>query len=333
MSILIVDDSPDVHFQLKFFLNSNGYQKLTFAQSASEAYACLEIVKQEPAGNKFDLILMDIVMPEIDGIEACRRIKKCENLKDIPIIMVTGKTDIEYLQIAFSEGAVDYITKPINKTELLARVRSVLRLKHEIDHRKAREMELLEVTRQLEAANQMLMHLSFSDALTGVANRRSFEKLYRKEWGRVARHSRPMSLIMADIDCFKLFNDSHGHQHGDECIKQVAKALRNALKRPGDFVARYGGEEFVVVLPDTELEGACQVAENIRINIDALKIAFQESHVCDRVTISMGIATMIPDLDSKSDILIDYADKALYLAKNEGRNRVKIFQGSDTENT
>lgn len=326
MGILIVDDSPDVHFQLKVFLNSSGYQKLTFAKSASEAYACLEIDSPEPNHKKFDLILMDIMMPEIDGIEACRRIKKCENLGDIPIIMVTGKTDNEFLQIAFSEGAVDYITKPIDKVELLARVRSVLRLKHEIDHRKARESELIEVTRQLEAANQLLLQLSFSDTLTGIANRRSFEELLAKEWCRVERHSRPISLIMVDVDCFKIYNDSYGHQCGDECLKRVAKALRNTLKRPGDFVARYGGEEFVVVLPDTEVEGAHQIAKNIRINLEKLNIPFKESLVHNRITVSMGISTMIPGPNSKLNALIGTADKALYQAKKEGRNRIKTFQ-------
>lgn len=218
MGILIVDDSPDVHFQLKVFLNSSGYQKLTFAKSASEAFAFLEIDKPDPNHRKFDLILMDIMMPDIDGIEVCRRIKKCKSLEDVPIIMVTGKTDNEFLQIAFSEGAVDYITKPIDKVELLARVRSVLRLKHEIDHRKSRENELIEVTRQLEAANQMLLQLSFNDVLTGIANRRSFEELAAKEWNRVIRHSRPISLIMVDVDCFKIYNDSYGHQYSHSSI-------------------------------------------------------------------------------------------------------------------
>ncbi len=331
MGILVVDDSPDVHFQLKVFLNSSGYQKLTFAKSASEAYTALEIDSPEPNHRKFDLVLMDIMMPDIDGIAACRRIKKCKSLEDIPIIMVTGKTDNEFLQIAFSEGVVDYITKPIDKVELLARVRSVLRLKHEIDHRKSRENELIEVTRQLEAANQMLLQLSFNDALTGVANRRSFEELIAKEWSRVARHSRPISLIMIDVDCFKIYNDSYGHQCGDECLKQVAKGLRNTLKRPGDFIARYGGEEFVVILPDTELEGACQIAENMRRSIDSLKIAFKESSVRDQVTVSMGIAVTIPGIDSKLDLLINSADKALYQAKKEGRDRVKIYQDTGKE--
>ena len=331
MGILIVDDSPDVHFQLKVFLNSSGYQKLTFANSATEAFASLEIDNPEPNHRKFDLILLDIMMPGIDGIEACRRIKKCRTLGDIPIIMVTGKTDNEFLQIAFSEGAVDYITKPIDKVELLARVRSVLRLKHEIDQRKARENELIEVTRQLEAANQMLLQLSFSDALTGVANRRSFEDLLAKECCRVTRRSRPISLIMIDVDCFKIYNDSYGHQSGDECLKQVAKILKNTLKRPGDFVARYGGEEFAVVLPDTELEGACQIAENIRIGLEELNIAFKESLVRDRITVSMGISTMVPSHDSKPEALISSADKALYQAKKEGRDRIKIFRDTSKE--
>jgi len=323
MGILIVDDSPHVITQLKFFLNSSGYQNLSFAESAGKAFEQLGLDNPEQTNGPFDLILMDIMMPEIDGIEACRQIKKNERLKDIPIIMVTGKTDAEYLQIAFSEGAVDYIAKPINKMELLARVRSVLRLRHEMDRRKARERELLEVTGQLEAANQMLLRLSFNDALTDVANRRSFDKMYYKEWGRVQRYSRPISLIMLDIDFFKIYNDSHGHLQGDECLKQVAKALRDTLKRPGDFVARYGGEEFVVVLPDTEIEGAIQIAENLKTNISELKIEFKESEVSEYVTISMGVASIVPKQDSSPDALINAADKVLYQAKRAGRNRIE----------
>lgn len=136
---------------------------------------------------------------------------------------------------------------------------------------------------------------------------------------------------MTDVDCFKIYNDSYGHQCEDECLQQVAKALRNALKRPGDFIARYGGEEFVVVLPDTELEGARQIAENMRKNIDSLKIAFKESTVRDQVTVSMGIAVTVPVADSKLDSLIGSADKALYQAKKEGRDRVNIYDDAGKE--
>ncbi len=331
MGILIVDDSPHVITQLKFFLNSSGYQDISFAESASEAFEQLGLDHQEQTNEPFDLILMDIMMPEIDGIEACRQIKRDKRLRDIPIVMVTGKTDTEYLQIAFSEGAVDYIAKPINKVELLARVHSVLKLKFEKDRRKAREKELLEVTGQLEAANQMLLRLSFNDALTDVANRRSFNKMYDKEWGRVQRHSRPISLIMLDIDFFKIYNDSLGHQQGDECLKQVAKALKDTLKRPGDFVARYGGEEFVIVLSDTEIEGAIQIAECIKASIAELKIEFKASEVSEYVTVSMGVASIVPGQDSSSDALINAADNALYQAKREGRNRIESISKENKE--
>ncbi len=331
MGILIVDDSNHVIAQLKFFLNSSGYYNLSFAESASGAFEKLELNNHEQAKEQFDLILMDIMMPEIDGIEACRQIKKNERLKDVPIIMVTGKTDTEYLQNAFSEGAVDYVTKPINKMELLARVRAVLKLKHEMDRRKARERELLEVTSQLEAANQMLLRLSFNDALTNVANRRSFDEMYNKEWGRIQRHSRPISLIMLDIDFFKIYNDSYGHLQGDECLKQVAKAIKGTFKRPGDFVARYGGEEFVVVLTDTEIDEAIQIAESLKVNIAEQKIGFKESEVSEYVTVSMGVASINPGQDSSSASLIKAADDVLYQAKRAGRNRIESISVKNKE--
>src|SRR5262249_32268612 len=157
-----------------------------------------------------DLILMDIVMPEMDGIEACRRMKVYDPLKDVPIIIVTASTDVEALQLAFSAGAMDFITKPLRKIELITRVRSALKLKHEMDHRKAREQDLLQVTSELQERNEQLRRLSSMDGLTGISNRRRFEDYYEQEWRRALREERPLSLIILDIDFFKLYNDNYG---------------------------------------------------------------------------------------------------------------------------
>ena len=185
--------------------------------------------------------------------------KKNNRFRDIPIVMVTGKTESVYLQSAFDTGAIDYITKPINKIELIARIRSVLKLKNETDHRKEREQELVELNQKLDKANEKLKYLSYVDRLTEVNNRRYFEEFSDKEWNRAVRNSTPFSLIMIDIDFFKNYNDSYGHLKGDECLRKIAGITKQTIKRAGDFVARYGGEEFVVVLPDTDKIGRAHV--------------------------------------------------------------------------
>ncbi|TGE34369.1 response regulator [Desulfosporosinus sp. Sb-LF] len=325
MSILIVDDSLDSQHLIQVFLKSGGYTDILTAQSAEAAYQYLD--KRSCCGNQtLDLILMDIVMPDVDGIEACQVIKKNEAAVDIPIIMVTAKTEKEELQLAFSAGAMDYITKPLDKIELLTRVRSALKLKHETDRRKARELELLEVTRQLEAANKTLRHRSLSDGLTGVANRRHFDEVLLNELGRSKRDKHPLSFVMLDIDFFKLYNDTYGHLQGDDCLRKVALAAQNTLKRTGDFLARYGGEEFAVILPNTDSEGALTLANEIRLAIENLRIPHSASKCKDIVTISLGVATLHPGEDITHEELIKLADQALYLSKESGRNKVSHYE-------
>jgi diguanylate cyclase (GGDEF)-like protein len=324
LSILIVDDSESIRTLFASILRKRGYSDVLLVSSAKEAFDALGMNGKPAAAGDVDVILMDVTMAEMDGIEACKHIKKDEKLRDIPTIIVTGSGDEETIQRAFDAGALDFIVKPIKKVEFLLRIKSALKLKREMDVRKARERELLELKSQLEEANANLLQLSIKDGLTGVANRRYFDEMLLKEWDRTMRGKIPLSLIMIDIDHFKAYNDTYGHQGGDDCLKKVAGALASVIKRPGDMLARYGGEEFVVVMPDTDVFGALVIAENMAAQLAELRLKHEGSKVSDIVTLSMGLASVVPEPDKLPKDIIAAADCALYKAKEEGRNMIKV---------
>ncbi|MFZ5642661.1 MAG: diguanylate cyclase domain-containing protein [Bacillota bacterium] len=326
MPILVVDDSKVTCKIIKNILNTKGHKDVITAESAMEAFNQLYMDDVHGKTLDVDLIILDIVMPFVNGIDACRLIKSDVRYREVPIIMLTGVSDKEILQSAFFAGAIDYIVKPPDAIELLARTNSALKLKRETDMRIAREIELLETTKRLEEANRILYGLSSIDGLTGISNRRYFDTEIKNEWDRAARYGRHLSIILFDIDYFKDYNDIYGHLAGDDCLKQIANALQTVIKRSGDIFARYGGEEFVVVLAETDLNGAMVVAERLRENVESLKITHAGSKVSENVTISVGVAAAIPDNNTMPESLIGAADKALYKAKRQGRNCVLALE-------
>ena len=247
-----------------------------------------------------DLILLDILMPEMDGYETLSTIKKTEEINKIPVVFITGLDSVEDEEKGLSLDAADYITKPFSAPIVKLRVRN-----------------------QIQIVNQLRMieRLSLVDQLTGIANRRSFDARLNVEWKQAIREQNSLSLLMMDLDKFKALNDTYGHQQGDLVLKKVSEIFTMSLRRPADFTARWGGEEFIVLLPNTPIEGALDVAENIRTDIEKTPILFIDG-TFKRVTVSIGVSSIFPEKSSSIDAFIANADKALYLAKEAGRNRV-----------
>lgn len=292
-TILIVDDVPD---NLHMLMNTlgEGYNYIP-AKNGSAA-----LRKAEKAG-RLDLVLLDIMMPEMDGYETLTRLKKNSRLMKVPVIFVTAVSEAMDEAKGFRLGAVDYVTKPFVPDIVRARVATHIELKQKTD---------------------LLEKLATTDGLTRIYNRRKIDDIFASEFQRAFRSQNPISVIMIDIDHFKRYNDLYGHGQGDECLKIVASALSEPLNRPSDCIGRYGGEEFLAVLPDTDREGAIWLARKLLKNVSTMHIPHQDSHTANHVTISLGLATTIPGqggTDAKT--FLASADKLLYKAKNEGRNR------------
>lgn len=262
-----------------------------------------------------DLILLDIVLPDIDGFEVARRIRQMERPGDwTPIIFLTSLNKDEDLEKGIAAGGDDYLHKPVSDVVLGAKIRAMQRI---IQMRQS----LLVLTRKLDTANHELKRLASLDGLTGIANRRHFDEVLEREWRRAMRQGTELSVLMCDIDFFKQYNDTYGHLEGDECLRQIANAFIAAMDRGGDLIARYGGEEFAAVLPETSLGGALFVAERMKLAIAQLKLTNTGSPF-GHVTASFGIASAVPMPETAPLSLVDAADRALYQAKDEGRNRV-----------
>jgi diguanylate cyclase (GGDEF)-like protein len=323
MRILIVDDSAEFRALVVRFLRDGGFDDIAEEASAEEAFDRIGLMNPDgslPA--PVDLILLDIDLPGASGIDACRRIKGDDRFRDVPILMVTANTDMALLQQSFEAGASDYITKPIRRGELLARLKSAGRVKLELERRKAREREILGEKRLLERANRQLERLASADALTGVANRLRFEEVYKREWARAQRTCSALSLALLDIDELKSYNDTYGHIRGDACLTAVATALESTARRGSDLVARYGGDEFAVILPGFDEERALDMARRLHRSVERLQIEQEALAAADCVTVSIGISTTIPCPNQTPKSLVAQADRALYRSKMTGRNRV-----------
>lgn len=262
-----------------------------------------------------DLILLDIILPDIDGFEVARRIRQLEHPGDwTPIIFLTSLNKDEDLEKGIAAGGDDYLHKPVSEVVLGAKIRAMQRI---IQMRQS----LLVLTRKLDAANHELKRLAALDGLTGIANRRQFDEVLLREWRRAMRQGTELAILMGDIDFFKQYNDAYGHLVGDEALRQVAQALTAVMDRGGDLVARYGGEEFAIVLPETSPGGALFVAERMKQAIDQLNLTNTGSPF-GHITVSFGIAAGTPQQDSSPLALLAAADRALYDAKRQGKNRV-----------
>lgn len=290
--LLVVDDQP-VNIQALYEAFSDDHQVL-MATSGAQAL-------QLAASAQPDLVLIDVVMPGMDGHEVCRRLKADPATRDIPVIFVTAHGDEAAEVLGLQLGAVDFISKPINSKIVRARVKTHLTLK---------------------AQSDLLRQWVYIDGLTGVRNRRYFDEQLASEWGRAARNRSELSVVLVDVDFFKRYNDHYGHQAGDDCLRRVAAGLGVALKRPADMLTRYGGEEFAVLLPETPLEGARLVARHLGEQVAALGIAHAASDAAPHVSVSLGVCTKPGAFVGGADDLTRGADAQLYLAKSRGRNQL-----------
>ncbi len=314
INVLLVDDQAMVAEGIRRMLEQESDVEFHYCSDPSAAIATALDVNAT-------IILQDLVMPDIDGMTLVRFFRANNLTKDIPIIVLSSKDDPQIKSDAFSNGATDYLVKLPDQIELIARIRA--HTKHYLMQleRDAAFFALREMQKQLEKTNAELQRLSSLDGLTGIANRRQFDQTLKNEWKHALKEGRELSLVLVDIDYFKPFNDTYGHQGGDECLQKVAQALNGVATRPTDLVARYGGEEFGIILPGTGEAGASTIAERFRTAVHELAIAHEASKAADTVTISLGLATLVPDQGMGPETLIELADRALYQAKESGRNR------------
>ncbi len=299
--ILIAEDDPVSRMLLEKTLVKAGYEVATVTNGRE----ALESFSEK----FFPIVLTDWMMPEMDGLQLCRAIRKNISTGYVFIFILTARDSIDNMVAGLEAGADDYLTKPINRPELMARLKTATRV--------------LELEKSLKDANEEITILAITDTLTGCYNRTFMDEHLPKEIKRAIRYKHPISLIMLDIDHFKQVNDTYGHQAGDEVLKELVRSINRSIRRDVDWVARYGGEEFLVVFPETDFERAELLAERLRRDISQNTIRIKEKEI--RITASFGVTGFTsPDTlkEVSYEAMISLADKSLYQAKEEGRNRV-----------
>jgi two-component system, chemotaxis family, response regulator WspR len=312
--VLLVDDQRIIAEAIRRLVSAEDDIEFMSVQDPS---AALETALQwRPT-----VILQDLVMPDADGFAMVAQFRSTPGTSEVPIIMLSSKEESSLKAQGFATGANDYLVKLPDRVELLARLRYhssayLSRLERDAAFRALRESE-----RRLAEANLQLKRLAELDGLTGIANRRRFDEILDLEWHRAQRHQRPLSLLLCDVDYFKLYNDTHGHLAGDQCLKQIAAILGRSTRRPADLAARYGGEEFALILPETDIDGAMAVAEACRTAVETQRIPNHAVMPAGIVTMSIGAASIVPVAGTRFHDLIDRADRSLYEAKARGRNQ------------
>ncbi len=305
--ILMIEDSPTQADKASELLRDLGYE-VVWAETGELG---LKLAKESNP----DLILLDVVMPGMDGYTVCRWLKLNQATKNIPIIMLTVKGEVENRVTGLEIGADDYLPKPFNPRELEARIFAALRTK-------AEQVELGEQNRELQELLHKVEFMAITDPLTGLYNKRRFYDALKKEFLSSKRYNHSLSCLILDLDHFKEINDKYGHLAGDATLKEVGSILAKAL-REVDTISRFGGEEFVVLLPFTPKKDAALVAERIRKSISETNVKYEKQEI--KVTTSIGVASIEDIQGGEMDALIQYADDALYQAKHNGRNRVEVF--------
>lgn len=313
--LLVIDDDADSRMIIAQLLGREF--NITEAESGEQGLVELhQAMANRQTRCGFDAVMVDLVMPGLSGIETIRYIRN-DVCQDLPIIAITAGNTEAALRDAFAAGATDYLPKPVTKVELLARVNVAIRLKREMDMRLQREQDL-------EIANKKLLALSRYDTLTGLANRRYFDDSLDQAWQRATSSHTPISLLMADIDHFKRYNDHYGHLEGDLCLQQVANVLRHDCDFPDALAARWGGEEFIVMLPGTDQPSATNHAQTLLNKLRQCALPHAESPTQTIVTMSIGIASTVPNASQSMTTLLATVDRALYQAKEHGRNGYAI---------
>ncbi|MCW5299590.1 diguanylate cyclase [Herbaspirillum lusitanum] len=313
--VLLVDDQAMVGEAIRRALLTESDIDFHFCPRAEDALGIAE--KTQPT-----VILQDLVMPGVDGLTLVKQYRSNPLTMDIPIIVLSSKEDALVKRDAFATGVNDYMVKLPDTIELIARIRYHSRSYNNLLQRDAAYRALRESQQQLQKSNFELQRLTNTDGLTSIANRRYFDDYLNAEWKRAKRVQQEISLLLIDVDNFKLYNDNYGHVAGDQVLKNVARAMEASAVRSSDLSARYGGEEFAVILPGTDAEGARAAGEKLREMVEALHIGHAHSITSEWVTVSIGAATVIPKEEQTQSDLIRLADKRLYKAKQRGKNRV-----------